>query len=59
MSVLYLVIPLAIVLAALAVAGFLWAVRRGQFDDLQTPAIRAIQDDPVRREARGERREGA
>lgn len=45
MSVLYLVVPLAIVLAGAAVAAFLWAVRRGQFDDLQTPAIRAIQDD--------------
>jgi len=44
-SVLYLVVPLAIVLAGGAIAGFLWAVRRGQFDDLRTPAIRAIQDD--------------
>lgn len=45
MSVLYIVLPLALVLAALGVAGFLWAVRRGQYDDLDTPAYRAIFDD--------------
>lgn len=49
MSVLYLVVPLAILLAGVAVAAFVWATRRGQFDDLQTPAIRALQDDSERR----------
>jgi cbb3-type cytochrome oxidase maturation protein len=44
-SVIYVVLPLAILIAAIAVAGFLWATRRGQFDDLQTPAIRALHDD--------------
>jgi cbb3-type cytochrome oxidase maturation protein len=44
-SVLYLVVPLAILLAGAAVLAFLWAAKRGQFDDLNTPAIRAIQDD--------------
>ncbi len=48
MSVIYLVIPLAVILAAVAVAGFLWATRRGQFDDLKTPAIRALHDDSER-----------
>jgi cbb3-type cytochrome oxidase maturation protein len=28
-----------------AVAAFVWAARRGQYDDLDTPAIRAVQDD--------------
>ena len=45
MSVLYLVVPLAILLAGAAVLAFLWAAKRGQFDDLNTPAIRAIHDD--------------
>ena len=54
MSVLYLVVPLAIVLAIAAVAGFLWAVRRGQFDDLRTPAIRALLDDSEPRRKSGE-----
>ena len=46
MSVIYIVLPLALILGGLALAAFLWAVRRGQFDDLDTPAIRvALEDD--------------
>jgi len=44
-SVIYLLIPLAIVLAGGAFAAFLWAVRRGQFDDLDAPPHRAVFDD--------------
>ena len=45
MSVLYLVVPLALVIVAVAVAAFVWATHRGQFDDLETPAVRALHDD--------------
>ena len=45
MSVLYIVIPLALIVVGGAVAAFLWAARRGQFDDLETPAVRALHDD--------------
>lgn len=45
MSVLYLLIPLSILIAAIALGAFLWAVRRGQFDDLEGPAYRAMLDD--------------
>lgn len=45
MKVIYLVLPLALVLAAVAVAAFAWATRRGQFDDLETPAHRMLLDD--------------
>lgn len=45
MSVLYLLIPLAIVFGALFVAAFVWATRRGQFDDLETPPVRILFDD--------------
>jgi len=31
--------------AGLAVALFVWAVRKGQFDDLETPAMRILFDD--------------
>jgi cbb3-type cytochrome oxidase maturation protein len=47
-SVIYLVLPLAILHGGAAVAGFVWAARRGQFDDLTTPAMRALQDDSER-----------
>lgn len=45
MSVLYIVLPLAFVLASAGVGAFLWAVRKGQYDDLDTPPIRALFDD--------------
>ena len=45
MSVIYILLPVAALLAAAAVAGFIWAVRRGQFDDLDTPAVRILHDD--------------
>ena len=45
MSVLYIVLPLALLFAGGAVAVFIVATRRGQFDDLQTPARRVLFDD--------------
>ncbi|MES2305542.1 MAG: cbb3-type cytochrome oxidase assembly protein CcoS [Gemmatimonadota bacterium] len=45
MSVLFLVVPLALVLVALAVGAFLWSSRSGQFDDLDTPALRVLHDE--------------
>ncbi len=45
MSVLFLVLPLALCIVGGAVWGFLWAVRRGQFDDLKTPGVRMLHDD--------------
>jgi cbb3-type cytochrome oxidase maturation protein len=45
MEVIYLVLPLAIVLAGVAVAAFLWAVRRGQYDDLDAPPCRVLFED--------------
>ena len=45
MSVLYLVVPLALVIVGVALAGYLWAVRSGQMDDLETPGVRVIRDD--------------
>jgi len=45
MSILYLLIPLALMLLALSVWAFFWAVRRGQFDDLDSPALQILLDD--------------
>jgi cbb3-type cytochrome oxidase maturation protein len=45
MSALFVVLPLALLLVSCAVGGFLWAARRGQFDDLDTPAVRVLHDD--------------
>ena len=45
MSVIFLVLPLALLVVLAAIAAFAWAARRGQFDDLETPAIRMLHDD--------------
>ncbi len=45
MNILYLLIPLALILLGVAVWAFFWAVGSGQFDDLETPAVRVIMDD--------------
>ncbi len=49
MSVLYVLVPLALLLVAGFVAAYVWSSRNGQFDDLQTPALRVLIDDrPVK-----------
>ena len=45
MNILLLLIPLSLVLIGVAVWIFVWAVRRGQFEDLDTPAIDILRDD--------------
>lgn len=45
MSVIYIVLPMALVLGGAALAAFLWAVKQGQFDDLDTPAMRVVLED--------------
>jgi cbb3-type cytochrome oxidase maturation protein len=47
MRILFVLIPISLVLLALAIGAFIWAVRRGQFDDLDTPAIAALADDDL------------
>lgn len=45
MTVLFIVLPLAVLLSILAALAFAWATRRGQFDDLDTPAVRLLNDE--------------
>jgi cbb3-type cytochrome oxidase maturation protein len=47
MDVLYLLVPLSVVLVFLIGAVFWWAVRSGQFDDLEGPAHRILMDDDL------------
>jgi cbb3-type cytochrome oxidase maturation protein len=41
----FVLLPLALLIAAIAVGFFVWAARTGQFDDLDTPAVRILFDD--------------
>ncbi|MCG6886401.1 MAG: cbb3-type cytochrome oxidase assembly protein CcoS [Proteobacteria bacterium] len=45
MSILFLLIPLAMVFLGIALWAFLWAVKSGQFEDMEGPAHRILMDD--------------
>lgn len=45
MSVIFLVVPLATLIVLAAVIAFVWGARRGQFDDMDTPAVRMLYDE--------------
>jgi cbb3-type cytochrome oxidase maturation protein len=45
METIFVLLPLALLIAAIAVGFFIWAARTGQFDDLDTPAVRMLFDD--------------
>ncbi|MHB1103328.1 MAG: cbb3-type cytochrome oxidase assembly protein CcoS [Devosia sp.] len=45
MSGLLLLIPVAICLGILALAAFLWALRSGQYEDLEGAGHRILEDD--------------
>jgi len=47
MSILYVLIPLAIVLVLLAIGIFFWAVKTDQFDDLERQGTSILFDDDV------------
>jgi cbb3-type cytochrome oxidase maturation protein len=59
MEILYLLIPLSLVLVGVIIWAFFWAVRSGQFDDLEGPAYRILMDDdgPPGRKSGGEESE--
>jgi len=59
MSIVFVALPFALLIAGLALVAFIWATKTGQFDDLETPGYRAIfDDDPVDGSA-SERGDGA
>jgi len=45
MTILYLLIPLAVILMIVAVAFFMWTIKSGQYEDLEGPAHRILMDD--------------
>ncbi len=45
MDILYLLVPLAVILAGIAVAAFILSVKSGQYDDLEGPGHRILMDD--------------
>jgi cbb3-type cytochrome oxidase maturation protein len=51
MSIIFLILPVTLLLSAGAVAAFAWATRSGQFDDLETPAIRLLHEEQSKQPA--------
>lgn len=45
MSILLALIPISLLLFGIAVALFIWAVRSGQYEDLDTPPLDVLEDD--------------
>ena len=49
MEVLIYLIPIALVLGGLGLAAFIWALKSGQFEDLDGAAMRILNDDDAPR----------
>jgi len=45
MEILYLLIPLALVLVLIIGLALFWAIRSGQYEDMEGPAHRILMDD--------------
>ena len=52
MEVIFIILPLAILMAAFFLIAFFISVHRGQFDDLDTPRYRALFDDTPQQQGR-------
>lgn len=57
MEILYVLVPIAVALAGLGLLSFIWAVRSGEYDDLESPAHAMLLDDlsPEREEFKKKR----
>lgn len=55
MSVVFVLVIAAILIAAVFLGAFIWSVRNGQFDDTYTPSVRILFDEPVNEEKKEEK----
>lgn len=47
MEITILLIPMAILLGLVFIAGFVWMAKTGQYDDLETPKYKILIDDKI------------
>ena len=45
MTILLILVPISLALLALAIWALLWAVKSGQYDDLDSPSIDMLRED--------------
>ena len=50
MSVIFILVILGVIVAGLFLAGFIWAVRNGQYEDTYTPSVRMLFDEQIQNE---------
>ena len=48
MSVIVLLIIFSILVALIFLVAFIWAVRSGQYDDMESPSVRILLDDEAK-----------
>jgi cbb3-type cytochrome oxidase maturation protein len=51
MSVIYALIPVAIIFVIIAIAVFFWAVRSDQFEDIERQGLNILMDDDKPKDA--------
>ena len=47
MSVVFVLVFAAIIMAGAFLVAFIWSVKNGQYEDTYTPSVRILFDDPV------------
>lgn len=45
MEIMPFLIPIALIMAAFFIGGFIWMTKKGQYDDLETPRHRMLLED--------------
>jgi len=51
MSVVFVLVFVAIIMAGAFLIAFIWSVKNGQYEDTYTPSVRILFDDPPMEEA--------
>ena len=57
MNIIFLTLGLSIAIAILFLAAFIWATKKGQYDDLSTPSEKMLIDDYEIKETKKEDKE--
>lgn len=49
MSVVFVLVFVAIIIASVFLFAFIWSVKDGQYDDTYTPSVRILFDEPAKK----------
>ena len=57
MEIVYALLPISLLLGLFGFLAFMWALRSGQYDDMDTPAVKMLFDDEEDRKSPPEKKE--